>query len=88
MAKVPHKHAKLIKAWADGAEIELLHGGVWVRLDHPLWNENAQYRRKPESVVQRWLFTEHSMCRNPEVNPANLQLTFEDGKLIAAEVLK
>lgn len=23
--KTPHKHAELIKAWADGAEIEELH---------------------------------------------------------------
>ncbi len=25
----PHKHAELIKAWADGAEIEWFDGRTW-----------------------------------------------------------
>jgi hypothetical protein len=42
----PHKHAAVIKAWADGAEIECLHRGLqtWRMSHQPLWNEDAEYR--------------------------------------------
>ena len=46
----PHKHAELIKAWADGAEIEckgLVTEG-WYLDTCPTWNEVRQYRIKPE----------------------------------------
>ncbi len=48
----PHKHADLIKAWADGAKIE-----YWDTLKNtwaqpcggtPMWNVNNTYRIKPE----------------------------------------
>lgn len=42
----PHKHAELIKAWADGAIIEWLNGKEWV-VATPQWRENEQYRIKP-----------------------------------------
>ena len=46
----PHKHAELIKAWADGAEIEVynLIGECWYPTTTPLWDELNQYRIKPE----------------------------------------
>ncbi len=51
----PHKWAKEIKAWADGAEIEYrakLFGnrlGGWVDDDKPDWNnENYEFRIKPQ----------------------------------------
>lgn len=51
----PHKHAELIKAWADGAEIEWrtwYNNGTWSNwtLDKdPRWgNQYAEYRIKPE----------------------------------------
>ena len=44
-----HKHADLIKAWADGAEIEFRWGDEeWVATSYPEWNLLAQYRIKPE----------------------------------------
>jgi hypothetical protein len=45
-----HKHAELIKAWADGAEIEIyMPHGQWVLITNPQWNsENLEYRIKPE----------------------------------------
>ena len=47
--KQPHKHAALIKAWADGAEIEAYQGsGVWNYLPSPSWNIGTTYRIKPE----------------------------------------
>ena len=44
----PHKHAELIKAWADGATIE--HQGevdVWNEVLFPAWHHTAHYRIKP-----------------------------------------
>lgn len=49
----PHKHAELIKAWADGAQIEFydtrfsehkwkLCGGT------PLWDQDVKFRIKPK----------------------------------------
>lgn len=46
---VPHKHAELIKAWADGAEIEWLNrDGSWLFVNSPGWGANEEYRIKSE----------------------------------------
>jgi hypothetical protein len=55
----PHKHAELIKAWADGAEIQYNHwGSAWKDSTSPTWDKNFQYRIKPEEKqpVVRWLW--------------------------------
>lgn len=63
----PHKHAELIKAWADGAEIECLdeHSGVWSAPggEAPSWYKNLKYRIKPEEKkpVVRWLWAWHNL---------------------------
>ncbi len=48
----PHKHAKLIKSWADGAEIEWKHKFTnnWVGFDEQehFWDDEHEYRIKPE----------------------------------------
>lgn len=49
----PHMHAAVIKAWADGAEIQVLQaGGVWVDFKNytPTWNPDKEYRVKPQPV--------------------------------------
>lgn len=48
--KKPHKHAELIKAWADGAEIEFfnLDTAEWFETEAPSWALHMQYRIKPE----------------------------------------
>lgn len=46
--KQPHKHADLIKAWADGAEVEMWDGESWLPRESPYWNEAIVYRIKPE----------------------------------------
>jgi hypothetical protein len=56
-----HKHAELIKQWADGAEIQCFHDhyGVWQDIPSPpYWFDNVQYRIKPEEKqpVVRWLW--------------------------------
>lgn len=46
----PHKHAELIKAWADGAEIECLvqPSNAWELREQPIWTVDAIYRIKPQ----------------------------------------
>lgn len=47
----PHKHAELIKAWADGAEIEMKGTGGWLTNRSPLWWADYQYRIKPTKTT-------------------------------------
>jgi hypothetical protein len=144
----PHKHAKLIKQWADGADIQALEKatGTWVDVD-PSWVSASEYRVKPQphkwqkeidawkaGKVVQWKRstdkywnggihcsadvstfdsygydfrikpepvvrgTKMVISNDPQVGPTllqvpsssadyNLKLTFEDGKLVAAEVL-
>ena len=99
----PHKHAELIKAWADGAEIEYraVPGcGEWVyypRQKHLIWDEIAEFRIKPEPKPDVVKFVSvkaseagfHEWC-NASPSISNLRLTFdgETGKLKKAEVLE
>lgn len=45
----PHKHAEIIKAWADGAEIEVLckMSNEWEMTTSPSWHPLREYRIKP-----------------------------------------
>jgi hypothetical protein len=52
----PHKWAKEIKAWADGAEIEGQNSyGEWVPVTIPMWYENSKYRIKPQPKEPQYL---------------------------------
>lgn len=89
----PHKHAELIKAWADGATIqyqEML--GKWFDcIGNPEWWCETKYRIKPEPRpdivrlteirVDGWLYFSDG--------ESNLRLTFsgETGELLKAEVI-
>lgn len=44
-----HKHAELIKAWADGAEIQVYkpHWDEWHDCQSPMWDSD-EYRIKPD----------------------------------------
>lgn len=46
----PHPHAELIKAWADGAKIQIwdVCREVWQTCELPTWLEDCQYRINPE----------------------------------------
>lgn len=89
----PHKHAELIKAWADGAEIEVKHpaNGSWFDAKPPCWDTDYEYRIKPQ--LNPDLIIEMHITRFNStmlyVDP-NIRLTFdgETGKLKSAEVLK
>lgn len=48
----PHKHAELIKAWADGAEVQVWDyaKGIWRSLGpYPTWDPDMEYRMKPQT---------------------------------------
>ena len=65
-----HKHADLIHAWADGAEIEFkMPDGRWRITARPTWHVSDEYRIKPEEKkpVVRWLWARKgglSYCLN------------------------
>jgi hypothetical protein len=56
----PHKHAELIKAWADGHTIQRQSkiDGRWWDQDDPEWDEGYEYRIKPAEKQPdvRWLW--------------------------------
>jgi hypothetical protein len=88
--KTPHKHAALIKAWADGAEIEKRWGNEWLK--HAwcdAWHHDLEYRIKPtpKPDVVEWRYLVRSGGA-PLAKP-NIKLTFcgETGVLKEAEIL-
>ena len=56
----PHKWAKEIKAWADGAEIEMYKGlndDIWDDAPNPNWNNSSlKYRIKPQPKEPQYLY--------------------------------
>ena len=93
-----HKHAELIKAWADGAEIEgriTESGNEWQLLAKPCWfsDDYIEYRIKPKSKPDftiEYFFKKGELLGAHKEQPPNLSLTFdgETGELKSAEVLK
>ena len=95
-----HKHADLIHAWADGAEIEgRIPGGEW-KLAVPNWYLYCEYRIKPEPKpdVVRYcnVYSDHTMgCANDmarassgvRIGCVRLTIDGETGKL-SAEVVE
>lgn len=45
-----HKHADVIHAWADGAEIQAFYGGKWWDEPIPCFFPENEYRIKPRTV--------------------------------------
>lgn len=88
----PHKHAELIKAWADGAVIEECIKGQWFEVPYPEWYEQYEFRIKPELKHDEidYFYATYDDISYAGKTKANLKLTFdgETGKLKSAEVLK
>ena len=89
----PHKHAEIIKAWADGAEIQYKSGidNYWWDIKSPEWQETTEYRIKGENKV---IFctvspTQFTFILNAQLARPNLKLTFDcdTNELKLAEVL-
>ena len=99
-----HKHAELIKAWADGAEIQFReYEGEWNDFQpngYVCWHQDMEYRIKPEPKPDIVLYAIAENCKNDFSNVTfadkfltsycNLKLIFdgETCKLINAEVIK
>jgi hypothetical protein len=72
----PHKHAELIKAWADGAEIEykFFCGGTqwsdWLPMNDGSWTNSPEYEYrikpepKPDVVMSEYFFIEERINFN------------------------
>ena len=90
-----HKHADLIKAWADGAKIQvyLPNEDIWIDCPHdPTWNVGRMYRIKPEPKPDqvRFYYLWHEGAYWSDEISGNIKATFdgETGKLKSAEVIK
>jgi hypothetical protein len=95
MKNEPHKWAEVIKAWADGREIQWRspqhseHWSVFTGIMPKFQSNTLEFRISPEVVEQFYIFCPYSMRRTWHSDPdSNLKLTFTDGKLTASEVLK
>jgi hypothetical protein len=57
----PHKHAEVIKAFADGVEIQYKYGNNWIDWKDrhsPGFFQDTEYRVKPKKVQKkRWFRT-------------------------------
>lgn len=72
-----HKHADLIHAWAEGAEIQVLFDSGWQDRKEPTWSTTCDYRIKPKEKVKKWkwvykhpngqLFVSEGFYKNAEV---------------------
>lgn len=94
--KTPHVHAEVIKAWADGATIEVRTTvGPWQELPdiQPMWHPDQEYRVKPEpkpdSIHLRRMEFMYGSLRSYMDEP-NSKFTFdgETGILKGVELIK
>ena len=91
-----HKHAGLIKAWADGAEIEVWNTNVekWLLCGSIIsWDECREFRIKPEpkpDVVKFFHVDKKHIVRETGQYYSHLKLIWdgETGVFKGAEVLK
>jgi len=91
-----HKHADLICAWANGAQIQTYRPFTeeWIDTLAPAWVEGSRYRIKPEpkpDVMKQFHAVDYSVYSAMYFDRIpNLKLTFdgETGELKAAEVMR
>ena len=91
---------EILKAWIDGATIQYKDGSNWFDCNlfddcqHVWFNTDVEYRIKPvqvvtETLIETWIdreVTRHITYTDQNTNK-NLRLTWEDGKLVKAEVI-
>jgi hypothetical protein len=91
-----HPYADVIKAWADGADIEqrLLDSTEWKLVTNPSWATNLfEYRIKQEPVITvlyfQHIYNEDGVVTyvefEPDLEPWDLKITYEDGKVVKVE---
>ena len=88
------KHADMIKAWADGYEIEAFNPEhqAWVETPTPGWFEDIEYRIKPHTMQpSKFIIRYAHVGINPFTNevglsedhgPANVKMIFQEDDLI------
>jgi len=88
-----HKHADVIHAWAEGAEVEYLAGdGSWIPCDHnPQWWTANEYRVKPsfEIIKYRNYITEEGrigVVVEGEPPPDDMSMWLDDWLEVEVEV--
>ena len=85
----PRKHSEMIKAWADGADIEWYDRGTekWIPVSGPpSWWKDDKYRIKTTRELVCHINSDGEIS---SVGSGNLSLTFNLlGELISAEVIK
>lgn len=97
--KTPHRHAELIKAWADGAKIQQQVGNCWHDIPGtPGWSTQCDYRIKPEpkpdvTIIGNLDIFNGKLCASsyPYITYSNqIQAVFdgETGKLKSVEIVK
>lgn len=73
-----HKHAELIKAWADGAQIQIKDKQTgWEDLcSTPSWRNDFEYRIKPEEKkpVVRYLWAHRGQVLNHFASEAEVRM--------------
>ena len=80
---VQHKHAALIKAWADGAKIQCAYAMCrWYDTLNPTWDVHHNYRIKPEPkpdiVKPVYVAVRKNLLEFfPGLSDANIKLTFD-----------
>lgn len=89
-----HIHAEVIKAWADGEEIEMFIASIqqWHHAQTPMWDTTTRYRVKPKNIVVlrhvQYLVDLRDTSTQISMYP-NVQYTFTpEGKLVSVEMIK
>ena len=87
-----HIHAELIKAWADGAKIEIKKDGVWIDASSPSWRFGFEYRIQPTSIKKSFfVYDKHNkkFVEYEKGKKGDLLITFDavTDKLISAEII-
>ena len=88
ISKKGRPHTDIIKAWADGADVEkfIPLTEKWVFVSQPSWREEVKYRIKTTKELVCHINSDGEIV---SVGSGNLSLTFNNlGELISAEVIK
>jgi len=83
----PHKHAELIKRWADGKQIQFKNStGNWRDvLGQPNW-DNDELRIKPEPEYPKTKMNDDELITAWENGPSSLKLTAVANAAIARAI--
>jgi len=86
-----HKHAPLIIAWAEGAEIQFKGelSSCWLPTGNPMWRDNYKYRIKPREPRRFWVNVYDGYASVYILEQAAISAYNPDGETIeVVEVLK